>query len=70
MKDIAAEAGVSTRTVFKVLNNKGGISRETQACVREIAKQMGYNSNFATRSLRMNSTHKLGVVSDTSYCIF
>ena len=54
-----------------MLNNKGGISRETEARVREIAERMGYSSNFVARSLRMNSTHTLGVVvSDSSYSIF
>ncbi len=71
LKDIAAEAGISPTAVSKVLNSKGGISRETEERVRAIAERMGYTSNFVAKSLRTNSTRTLGVViSDSTHAFF
>ena len=39
---IAREAGVSTATVSKIVNNHGNISRETSARVLEIIKKHNY----------------------------
>ena len=71
LKDIAAEAGISTTAVSKVLNNKGGISKQTQARVLEIAKRLDYRPNIVARSLKVNSTKTIGlVVSDSSHSFF
>ena len=70
LKDIAYEAGVSTTAVSKVLNNKGGIGRETELRVLEIAERLGYKANFVAKSLKINSTKTLGLVaSDSSYSL-
>ncbi len=67
LKDIAQEAGLSATAVSKILNNKGGTSRETEVRVKEIAKRLGYRPNFVAKSLRANSTKTLGlIVSDSS----
>lgn len=71
LKDIAAEAGISTTAVSKVLNNKGGISKETEERVIEIANRLGYRPNFVAKSLKVNSTKTIGlVVSDSSHSFF
>ena len=59
IKDIAREAGVSIATVSIVLNGKGQerkISKETQARIQQIAKQLKYVPNQSAKKLR--STQK------------
>lgn len=71
LKDIATEAGISTTAVSKVLNNKGGISKQTEERVIEIANRLGYRPNFVAKSLKVNSTKTIGlVVSDSSHSFF
>ncbi len=68
LKDIAAEARISTTAVSKVLNNKGGISKATEDRVIEIANRLGYRPNIVAKSLKVNSTKTIGlVVSDSSH---
>ena len=59
IKDIAREAGVSIATVSIVLNGKGQerkISKETQARIHQIAKELKYVPNQSAKKLR--STQK------------
>ena len=71
LKDIASEAGISTTAVSKVLNNKGGVSKETEARVLEIASRLDYRPNYVAKSLKTRSTKTLGlVVSDSSHSFF
>lgn len=42
IRDIAAQAGVSTATVSRVLNKKGGYSDETEKLVMDIVKSSSY----------------------------
>jgi len=71
LKDIANEAGISVTAVSKVLNHKGGTSRKTEQRVLDIAKRLGYRTNFIAKSLKENSTKTLGfVISDSSHSFF
>lgn len=71
LKDIATQAGVSLMTVSKVLNGKGGISRETSQRVLEIARRLNYRPNQIAKSLRADETRTIGVVvSDSSQLVF
>ena len=71
LKDIALEAGVSTTAVSKVLNNRGGISKDTENRIREIAKRLNYSPNIVAKSLKVNRTKTIGfVVSDSSHSFF
>lgn len=71
LKDIAGEAGVSLMTVSKVLNDKGGFSRETGQRVLEIARRLNYRPNQIAKSLRADETRTIGVVvSDSSQLVF
>lgn len=71
LKDIAKEAGVSVMAVSKVLNGKGGISRETSQRVQAIARTLRYRPNQIAKSLRADETKTLGVVvSDSSQLVF
>ncbi len=67
LKDVAKAAGVSAMSVSKALNNKPGLSIETQKHIREVARQLNYRPNLVAKSLRLDETKTLGVVvSDSS----
>ena len=71
LKDIANEAGISTTAVSKVLNDRGGVSKETEQRVREIAARLNYRPNIVAKSLKTNNTKTIGfVVSDSSQSFF
>ncbi|MHA6523926.1 LacI family DNA-binding transcriptional regulator [Tessaracoccus sp. G1721] len=64
--DVAAAAGVSPTAVSFVLNGRegGNISAETTKRILETAKRLGYEPHHTARSLRSNTTHSLGLVTD------
>ncbi len=59
--DIAKKAGVSAKTVSKVINNKDGVKEVTRKKVLEIVKQLGYHPNIFARSLRANQPACVGI---------
>jgi LacI family transcriptional regulator len=62
LKDIAKEAGVSTTTVSRALNNKDDIKPPTKEKILKIVKQMGYTPNAVARGLKIKRTETIGVV--------
>jgi LacI family transcriptional regulator len=62
ISDVAREAGVSSQTVSRALNNKGEISAETRARVLEVVRQLGYRPNTLARGLVTRKTSTLGLV--------
>jgi len=58
---VAREAGVSTQTVSRAINNRQDISPETRQQIQEIIKRMGYHPNAIARSLSQRRSHTLGV---------
>jgi len=52
LKQIAEMAGVSTTTVHRALNGKGGCSREVEGFILKIAREHGYSANMAASALR------------------
>src|SRR5256885_11080058 len=63
--DVAREAGVSTSTVSRVLNNQPSavrISASTASRVRHAAAALHYQPNAAARSLRTTQTRTVGVI--------
>lgn len=62
LKDVAKEAGLTTSTVSRVLNNRGYISNNTRKKVNEAIKKLNYRPNEAARSLRMKSTNTIGLI--------
>lgn len=57
IKDVAKEAGVSTATVSKVMNNSPSIPESTAKRIFKIMEELGYKpnrraQNFATKSTR------------------
>ena len=51
IKDVAAEAGVTSTTVSRVLNNRGYISEETREKVYSAMEKLNYMPNEMARNL-------------------
>jgi len=62
LKDVAKLAGVSTKTVSRVVNNQGELRKETRERVQMAIEQLGYRPNIIARSLIHQRTNTLGVV--------
>ena len=62
VKDVAARSGVSFQTTSKVLNGKGSVSEVTRARILAVASELGYVPNLQARSLVMQRTLTVGVI--------
>ncbi|MGI1691725.1 LacI family DNA-binding transcriptional regulator [Thermoanaerobacter uzonensis] len=62
IKDVAKEAGVSIKTVSRVINNQRDVKPETREKVLKIIKEIGYQPNAIARGLRMKKTYSIGVI--------
>jgi len=60
--EVARRAGVSTKTVSRVINRQGEISAETRARVQAVIDELGYRPNILARSLVSRRSNMLGVV--------
>ncbi len=59
--DIAQEAGVSAKTVSKVLNHKPGVGADTRRRIQDIIVTMGYYPHYGARTLRGQRRNCVGV---------
>ena len=62
IKEVAREAGVSTQTVSRVLNDRPDVAPETYERVQQVIADTGYAPNMLARSLTQGRSHFLGVV--------
>lgn len=62
LDDVAEIAGVSPRTVSRVVNDEDGFSESTRQRVAAAIKQVGYRPNLAARTLVTNRTGSIGLV--------
>lgn len=62
IKDVARMAGVSTMTVSRVLNSPELVFPDTRIHVQRVIDQMGYQPNAIARSLKLQQTHVLGLI--------
>jgi LacI family transcriptional regulator len=62
VKDVAARSGVSFQTTSKVLNGGGSVSEVTRARILQAASDLGYVPNLQARSLVMQRTQTVGVI--------
>lgn len=60
--DVAREAGVSTQTVSRVINDKAEITASTRESVMKVIERMGYRPSGVARSLATNKTLTVGLV--------
>ena len=71
IKDVAREAGVSTATVSRVINNSPKAGKSSITAVRLAMKKLGYRPNVNARALVNKSSNTIGVlVSDISNPFF
>lgn len=62
LKDVARKAGVSAKTVSRVVNNQGEISDETRVRVQSAIQELGYRPNILARSLVNQRSNTIAVV--------
>ena len=62
--DVAAAAGVSIRTVSRVLNKSPKVGEETRQAVEAIIKAMGYSPSSRARALASGRSYLIAVVQD------
>ena len=60
--DVAREAGVSSMTVSRVVNDKADVSPATRQRVLEVIQRMGYRPSGIARGLATQRTGTLGLV--------
>jgi LacI family transcriptional regulator len=60
--DVAREAGVSSMTVSRVINNKGEVSEPTRQRVLSVIKRLDYRPSGIARGLATRRTGTLGLV--------
>jgi DNA-binding LacI/PurR family transcriptional regulator len=61
--DVARVAGVSQKTVSRVMNGEPYVKEEVRLRVLRAAQELGYRRNNAARALNSGRTHQIGVVS-------
>jgi LacI family transcriptional regulator len=62
IKQVAQEAGVSTQTVSRVLNDRPDVATETRQQILEIIDRLGYQPSALARSLIHQRSYTLGIV--------
>jgi LacI family transcriptional regulator len=60
--DVAERAGVSWKTVARVVNNEPGIKAANVARVREAVAALGYRPNRAAKSLKSQKSYLIGLL--------
>lgn len=63
--DVAKKAGVSFKTVSRVLNNEANVSATTQEKVRKAISALHYSPSIAARVLAGNRSFLIGLLYDT-----
>jgi LacI family transcriptional regulator len=62
--DVAKQAGVSMKTVSRVLNNEPNVAKMTRSRVLEVAKALRYSPNLAARGLASSKSYLLALLYD------
>ena len=62
LKALAAEAGISIRTVNRVLKGNGYVGGEARKLVEAAVRKLGYRPNLAARSLKTAKSHIVAVL--------
>ncbi|WP_428036326.1 LacI family DNA-binding transcriptional regulator [Amphritea sp.] len=64
IKQVAKQAGVSFKTVSRVVNNDPNVREETRARVQEAIAALNYRPNRAARMMRNQQSGVIGFISD------
>lgn len=62
--DVAKRAGVSIKTVSRVVNEESGVREDTRARVAQAVRELGYVPNSFARSLKSGGSTAIGVIID------
>ncbi len=62
LRDVAELAGVSMKTISRVVNGNGHVAESTERRVRAAIKELGFRPNPAARSLRVGYDDAVGLV--------
>lgn len=60
IKDVAKDAGVSIKSVSRVVNNEPAVSEELRAKVEESIKKLNFKPNEAARRMRAQKSYLIG----------
>ena len=60
--DVANQAGVSPKTVSRVINNDGPVSERTRDTVETAIKLLGYVPSYAARSMKSRKSGLIGLI--------
>lgn len=66
IRDVAAAAGVSMKTVSRVINKEPNVRPDKEERVRSAITKLGYRPNRSARSLRSNRSHLISLLYDES----
>ena len=64
IRDVAARAGVSDKTVSRVVNGEPNVSDKTKTRVEEAIAALGYIPNMGARLVRTNRSGVIGLITD------
>lgn len=64
IKDVAKVAGVSDKTVSRVVNREPNVSAEVSERVQAAIAELGYIPNLAARSIRSSRSNIIGIITD------
>lgn len=64
--DVAKQAGVSMKTVSRVLNNEPNVAKATRERVMEVADQLDYSPNLAARGLASSRSYLIALLYDNA----
>lgn len=64
IKDIARRAGVSDKTVSRVVNGEANVRPETRQLVQSLIDELDYVPNQAARLMRVSKSSVIGVLTD------
>ena len=62
--DVAKQAGVSMKTVSRVLNNEPNVAEKTRARVKAIANELRYSPSLAARGLATSKSYLVALIYD------
>jgi len=62
LRDVAREAGVSIKTVSRVVNSQPDVAAETQRRVQETVERLGYRPNRVAQGLVTSRTQTIGLI--------
>lgn len=64
IRDVSRVAGVSIKTVSRVMNNENYVSTETRARVEQVMVQLSFQPSSAARALAGHRSHQIAIICD------